>query len=112
MVDAMSVRTSDINRDALPRRLNKFPTPEIDRVFIGNANLMLGIFVYPVFTACVEAGLLSVDEDKICEQQSCEGHGEQSFSATPFVSRFVHHPRFLSPLFVASTFPSTREGFP
>ena len=64
-VDAVSVRASDIDLEALMRRINGLPEPDVDRVTIGNANLMLGIYVYPVFTASVEAGLLSVDADKM-----------------------------------------------
>ncbi|MBD8066043.1 hypothetical protein IC608_11220 [Devosia sp. PTR5] len=65
VTEAVSVRASDIDRERLLKRLYELPAPDLDRVTIGNANLMLGIYVYPVFTACVEAGLLSVDADKM-----------------------------------------------
>ena len=65
LVDAISVRARDIDCDALTQRMSRLPAPNIERVTIGNANLMLGIYVYPVFTECVEAGLLSVDTDKM-----------------------------------------------
>ncbi len=70
LVDAISVRASDIDKGALTHRMSTLPVPDVERVTIGNAKLMLGIYVYPVFTACVAAGFLSVDDDKMvrCDQ--------------------------------------------
>ena len=61
----MSVKASHIDRERLLKRMEELPTPQVDRVTIGNANQMLGIYVYPVFTACKEMRLLEPDGDNL-----------------------------------------------
>ena len=61
-IKAISVFGVEARRDLLIWRTANLPSPDVQRVTTGDAMLMLGITVYDVFTACVEAGLLSVDD--------------------------------------------------
>lgn len=65
VTEAVSVKASHINPERLLKRMEELPTPQVDRVTIGNANLMLGIYVYPVFTACKEMRWLEPDGENM-----------------------------------------------